>query len=117
MPRLGNYEWDEADWDRIATSAGIVDACVSEAEEGLLYADAIAPERTGDYRSHWKVEPTTVRLPKYGIRGAAELSNDSGHAVSLEFGTAPRVDEDSTHPGMRAQRILGETAAYLGGDP
>ena len=117
MVRLGNYEPDEAAWDRIVLSDGVLDACMAEAEKGLVYAQSIAPTRTGDYRSHFKVEASTVTLPAYGVRAAAELINDSDHAVPLEFGTEPSISAGSYHPGMRAQRILGETAAFLGGSP
>ncbi|ABS03202.1 hypothetical protein [Kineococcus radiotolerans] len=117
MVRLGNYEPDEAAWDRIVVSQSVLDACMAEATRGMAYAESISPQRTGDYRSHFKVEASTVTLPAYGVRAAAELSNDSDHAVPLEFGTQPSISAGSYRPGMRAQRILGETAAFLGGSP
>lgn len=104
------YRPDRAGWDAVALSPQILAACMAEAERGKVYAVSIAP-RSGDeqgrpYAESFEVEATTVDFGRGPRRVAAELRNTAPHAAAVEFGNRRTP---------RAQRVLGRTAAYLGG--
>lgn len=98
------YRPSKAGWDAIALSPQIQAACVAEAERGKPFAQSISPVRSGEYKSRFRVEPATVAFRR-GPRVAARLVNDAKHAAAVEFGN---------RRGGPA-RVLGKTAAFLGG--
>lgn len=103
------YRPNQRGWDAVALSPQILAACVAEAERGMAYAITIAPRSDdGDgkpYADSFEVQAVVVRF-RQGPRVAARLLNDAPHAAAVEFGNRQTP---------RAQRVLGRTAAYLGG--
>lgn len=107
---VANYEPNEAGFKKMAVSPDILDACLAEAARGKAFAIGISP-RSGDgegraYADSFDVEAEIVHGFRGGPRAAAVLVNDAPHAAAVEFGNKQTP---------RPQRVLGRTAAYLGG--
>ena len=107
---LARYEPSDRGFKEMAMSPDILDACLAEAEKGKGFAVAISP-RSGDehgrpYADSFDVDAAITNLFRGGPRVMAVLSNDAPHAAAVEFG-----NQRTPQP----HRILGRTAAFLGG--
>ncbi len=74
------------------------------------YAQAIAPEETGEYVSSFEVESgqndSPIQMGK-GDRAWAKAKNTSPHAAAVEFGNR-RVGEGKRVLGRAADRVTSE---------
>lgn len=105
-----SYEPSKAGWAEIAMSPEMLAACVREAERGMAFAVGISP-RSGDddgddYVDAFDVHGGVAHEFRRGPRVRAVLVNGSGHAAAVEYGNKRQPD---------AHRVIGRTAAYLGG--
>lgn len=103
------YERNPGGWAEIIMSPDILDACLAEAKRGKVYAISISP-RSGDgkgkpFADSFSAIPSVTHDFRGGPRVMAYLMNDSDHSAAVEFG----------NKHSRPHRILGRTAAYLGG--
>lgn len=99
MARI-TYKKDIAGLNRLMRSAGIRDVLRQAAEAAIPYAQAIAPERTGQYKSSFSVTTQDVAGPHMD-RAGARLVNSSPHAAHVEW-------ENGDH-------VLARVADHIGG--
>lgn len=78
------YEPDHAGLGELLRSAGMQEVVRGVAGTAMADAVATAPFRTGEYKSSFSVHVTDAGGRK-GDRAEADVINDSGHAVLVEW--------------------------------
>lgn len=102
------FEPDHEGLNEIARSPAVRAALAAVAEKGKAIAEGLSADFkiTGDYMSHFKVVSDTIDwVGEYpGRRAAANLVNDSDHAVAVEWGNSR--DHKPHHVLGRTREIL-----------
>ncbi|MCW2870891.1 hypothetical protein [Actinacidiphila oryziradicis] len=96
------YQEDIGGTNKLMTSPEMLAIMVAAAEAGKEFAKGIAPVKSGDYVSKFRVEGELKGGPRHN-RAEARLVNDSEHAAEVEW---------RNHGG---ERILGKAADYIEG--
>lgn len=96
------YEPDFRGTGEGMTSPEMLAVMLAAAEAGKAFAERIAPHRTGEYASSFRVEGVLRGGPRNN-RAEARLINDSPHAAAVEW---------RNHGG---ERVLGRTVDVIEG--
>ena len=98
MPNSGEFKRDAKGMEAFIRSQVLGNAMYDVAQEGLKYAQSIAPVKTGQYQRSLSAEQVTVPVTKKSEpRAGAMISTDSPYGANVE----------------NQYKVLSRTADYL----
>lgn len=102
-----SYRHNNSAWQRFAVSADMQEIVARAAGSAMDYAVSISPTKTGDYKSSFRLSTGRVRINGWQ-HAQGVVSNDSRHAVAVEFGSSRRP---------RPSRVIARAAEHIGRQP